>query len=152
MAYRFYPASHNKKVAPAPMPLVLNTKSLSAFPALGSGSSGSGSGSGSSGSGSASSASLPAPASGEKKIQMPVKLDYKKTAIMAPPSAVELEKMMAASSSDKAKVTPSSMIPTRCYDEFGEDYDGPDEWEMEREAEEFQLNAALPVGGRRGGF
>ena len=147
MAYRFYPASHNKKVAPAPMPLVLNTKSLSAFPALGSGSSGSGSGSGS------GSSSLPAPASGEKKVQMPVKLDYKKTAIMAPPSAVELEKMMAASNKAReAKVTPSSMIPTHCYDEFGEDYDGPDEWEMEREAEEFQLNAALPVGGRRGGF
>ena len=121
------------------MPLTLNTKSLSAFPALGSGSSG-------------SSGSLPAPASGEKKIQMPVKLDYKKTAIVAPPSAVELEKMASSGKARETKVTPSSMIPTHCYDEFGEDYDGPDEWEMEREAEEFQLNAALPVGGRRGGF
>ena len=129
------------------MPLTLNTKSLSAFPALGSGSPGS---PGSSGSG--SSGSLPAPASGEKKIQMPVKLDYKKTAIVAPPSAVELERMASSGKARETKVTPSSMIPTHCYDEFGEDYDGPDEWEMEREAEEFQLNAALPVGGRRGGF
>ena len=60
--------------------------------------------------------------------------------------------MAASGKAREPKVIPSSMVPTHCYDEFGEDYDGPDEWEMEREAEEFQLNAALPVGGRRGGF
>ena len=82
---------------------------------------------------------------------MPVKLDYKKSVIVTPPTLAEIEKM-AASSKAKEVVKPSSMIPTHCYDEFGEDYDGPDEWEMERAAEEHEVNASLPVGGRRGGF
>ena len=112
----------NKKIAPAAP--VMDTKSLAAFPALGKAT--------------------------NEKVQMPAKLDYKKTVIVTPPTLAEIEKMAATSKAREVK--PSSMIPTRCYDEFGEDYDGPDEWEMEREAEEFQLNAALPVGGRRGGF
>jgi hypothetical protein len=128
MAYRFM----NKKIAPAPV--AMDTKSLAAFPALGSGS-----------------GSLRPPTTGEKKVQMPVKLDYKKTVIVTPPTLTEIEKM-AASSKAKEVVKPSSTIPTHCYDEFGEDYDGPDEWEMERAAEEHEVNASLPVGGRRGGF
>lgn len=135
MAYRFM----NKKIAPAPA-AVMDTKSLTAFPTLGSGSA------------SGSSGSLPPPTTSEKKVQMPVKLDYKKTIIVTPPTMTEIEKMAASGKAREPKVIPSSMVPTHCYDEFGEDYDGPDEWEMEREAEEFQLNAALPVGGRRGGF
>ena len=83
---------------------------------------------------------------------MPVKLDYKKTIIVTPPTLTEIEKMAASGKAREPKVIPSSMVPTHCYDEFGEDYDGPDEWEMEREAQEHEVNASLPVGGRRGGF
>ena len=117
----------NKKPASSAAPAVMDTKSLSAFPALGAGK------------------------ATNEKVQMPVKLDYKKSVIVTPPTLAEIEKM-AASSKAKEVVKPSSMIPTHCYDEFGEDYDGPDEWEMERAAEEHEVNASLPVGGRRGGF
>jgi hypothetical protein len=117
---------HSKKIAPVVAPL--DTKSASAFPVLGSGSSGS---------------------SAVAGATAPKKLDFKKVAIASATLPVQAINKITA---EPIKVKPSSTVVTHCYDEFGEDYDGPDEWEMEREADEFQLNAALPVGGRRGGF
>jgi len=125
MAYRFYPMSQTKKVAPAPAKTkALDTGSMQAFPSLASGP---GPGSGSS----SSSSSGP-------------KLDFKKMVLLAPVAVQAIHKVEA----EKIKVKPSSSVVTHCYDEYGEDYDGPDEWEIDTH----EFNAGLPVGGRRGGF
>lgn len=127
MAYRF---SQMKKVVPVPAPL--DTKSDAAFPALGSGS-----GSGSSASGSGSGSAKPV-----------VAMDFKKVASVPAAPVQTINKIEPK----KIMIKPSSAVPTRCYDELGEDYDGPDEWEEEKARDEYEVNASLPVGGRRGGF
>ena len=127
MAYRFNPS---KKVAPAPAPApapALDTKSTTAFPAL--------------------------------KVTIVTatavrqKMDYKKMAA-APAAPVQAINKIAA---QPTKIKPSSTVVTHCYDEFGEDYDGPceaapDEYELQEAADAYEFNAHLPTGGRRGGF
>lgn len=134
MAYRF---SQMKKVVPVPAPL--DTKSDAAFPALGSGS-----GSGSSGSGSGSGSG----SSGSAKPVAKTAMDFKKIASVPAAPVQTINKIEPK----KIMIKPSSAVPTRCYDELGEDYDGPDEWEEEKARDEYEVNASLPVGGRRGGF
>jgi hypothetical protein len=115
---------HSKKVAPVVAPL--DTKSVSVFPALGPGSSGS------SGAGAGAGATAPK------------KMDFKKVAV-ASAGIQTINKITA----EPIKVKPSSTVVTHCYDEFGEDYDGPDE---ESGIDTSEFNAELPVGGRRGAW
>jgi hypothetical protein len=128
MAYRFTPFSSKKKVIVAPAPDITSTD---AFPTLRSGSCSRACGS-----------MIPITAT---------KLDFKKAAtVVAPtinkitPQAVKIKPATAAS------VSPSSKVVTHCYDEFGEDYNGPDE-EADEEVD-VEFNADLPVGGRRGAW
>ena len=117
---------HSKKVTPVVAPL--DTKSVSAFPVLGSGSSGS------AGAGAGAGAAAPK------------KLDFKKVAVASAALPVQTINKITA---EPIKVKPSSTVVTHCYDEFGEDYDGPDE---ESGIDTSEFNAELPVGGRRGAW
>lgn len=74
-----------------------------------------------------------------------VKLDYKKMVSKEPAKATDLKKVHAVIK----KILPSSNVVTHSYEDFGEDYDGPDEWELEEEQRRFEFNADLP-SGRRG--
>lgn len=123
--------SQTKKVFNAGAPVQsLDTRSIQAFPSLSSGP-GSSPGSG--------------PASGAKPV-VP-KLDFKKMATAAAAVVIPVQAIYKVEP-EKIKVKPSSSVVTHCYDEYGEDYDGPDEWEIDTH----EFNAGLPVGGRRGGF
>lgn len=124
MAYRFYPMSQTKKVVPAPAKAI-DTGSMQAFPSLASG-----------------------PGSGSSSVKPVVpKLDFKKMATAAAAVVIPVQAIYKVEP-EKIKVKPSSSVVTHCYDEYGEDYDGPDEWEIDTH----EFNAGLPVGGRRGGF
>ena len=130
MAYQF---SKFKKVASvAPVAPAIDTTSAKAFPMLGPGSSGS---SGSSGAGSST------------KTVEPKKLDFKKTVVAAASTPAPVQAIYREEVKHE-KVKPSSTVVSHCYDEFGEDYDGPDEDEIDVS----EFNANLPVGGRRGGW
>ena len=122
MAYRFTPIAsmHSKKATPVVAPL--DTKSISAFPAL-TGSAGAGAGA-----------------------IAPKKMDFKKVAVASAALPVQTINKITA---EPIKVKPSSTVVTHCYDEFGEDYDGPDE---EPGIDTSEFNAELPVGGRRGAW
>jgi len=77
------------------------------------------------------------------------KMDFKKVASAPPVVPVQTINKIAA---QPTKIKPSSAVVTHCYDEFGGDYDGPDEYEIQAEADAYEFNAHLPTGGRRGGF
>lgn len=76
------------------------------------------------------------------------KMDFKKVAA-APAAPVQAINKITA---QPIKIKPSSAVVTHCYDEFGEDYDGPDEYELQAAADAHEFNSHLPTGGRRGGF
>jgi hypothetical protein len=81
------------------------------------------------------------------------KMDYKKMA-SAPAAPVQAINKITA---PPIKIKPSSTVVTHCYDEFGEDYNGPceaapDEYELQAAADAYEFNPHLPTGGRRGGF
>ena len=65
------------------------------------------------------------------------KMDFKKVASTTSVAPVQAINKIAA---QPVKVKPSSTVVTHCYDEFGEDYDGPceaapDEYEIQAEAD-----------------
>jgi hypothetical protein len=109
---------HSKKATPVVAPL--DTKSVSAFPAL-------------------------TGSSGLAGATAPKKLDFKKVAVASAALPVQAINKIT----EPNKVKPSSTVVTHCYDEFGEDYDGPDE---ETGIDTSEFNANLPVGGRRGAW
>lgn len=117
-----YRFNPSKKVMPTPV--TLDTKSAADFPAL-----------------KATVISV-APGAGAK-------MDFKKVASTTSVAPVQAINKIAA---QPTKIKPSSKVVTHCYDEFGEDYDGPDEYEIQAEADAYEFNAHLPTGGRRGGF
>lgn len=118
-----YQFKQSKKVVPAPAPL--DTTSATAFPAL-----------------KATAVVVPVAQPGPK-------LDFKKVASAPPVVPVQAINKITT---QPIKIKPSSAVVTHCYDEFGEDYDGPDEYEMQADADAYEFNAHLPTGGRRGGF
>lgn len=124
MAYRFTPFSSKKKVVVAPAP---DTTSTTAFPTLGS-----------------------ARASTTPTVS---KLDFKKAATVAAPTINKItpQPVKIKTGTGTTGISPSSKVVSHCYDEFGEDYDGPDEVEEEVE-DDVEFNANLPVGGRRGAW
>jgi hypothetical protein len=76
------------------------------------------------------------------------KMDFKKVASTPAAPVQAINKI----TTQPIKIKPSSAVVTHCYDEFGEDYDGADEYEMQAAADAYEFNANLPTGGRRGGF
>lgn len=117
-----YRFTQSKKVAPVAP--VLDITSVTAFPALKA----------------TVVASTPGPAASQK-------MDFKKMAA-APAPVQAIHKI----TTQPVKVKPSSAVVTHCYDEFSEDYDGPDEYELQAAADAYEFNSHLPTGGRRGGF
>ena len=75
-------------------------------------------------------------------------MDFKKVASVPAAPVQAINKI----TTPPIKIKPSSTVVTHCYDEFGEDYDGPDEYELQAETDAHEFNAHLPTGGRRGGF
>jgi hypothetical protein len=122
-----YRFNPSKKVMPTPVPL--DIKSTTAFPAL--------------------KATVISVASGAGA---GAKMDFKKVATTPSAAPVQAINKIAA---QPTKIKPSSAVVTHCYDELGEDYDGPceaapDEYELQAEADAYEFNAHLPAGGRRG--
>jgi hypothetical protein len=117
-----YRFTQSKKVAPAAP--VLDTKSATDFPAL-------------------KTTVVVVSASGGSQ-----KMDFKKVASVPAAPVQAINKI----TTPPIKIKPSSTVVTHCYDEFGEDYDGPDEYELQAETDAHEFNAHLPTGGRRGGF
>jgi hypothetical protein len=137
MAYQFSKVKKFAPVSAIAVAAAIDTTSVKAFPMLGPGSSGS-SASGSSASGAGAASSKPVEAK---------KLDFKKTVVTAASMPAPVQTIYREEVRHE-KVKPSSTVVTHCYDEFGEDYDGPDEDEIDTS----EFNANLPVGGRRGGW
>lgn len=77
------------------------------------------------------------------------KMDFKKVASTSSAAPVQAINKITA---QPTKIKPSSAVVTHCYDELGEDYDAPDEYELQEAADAYEFNAHLPNGGRRGGF
>jgi len=134
MAYQFSKVKKFAPVSAIAVAAAIDTTSVKAFPMLGPGSSGSSGSSGSGASGAGAASTKPVEAK---------KLDFKKTVVAAASMPAPVQTIYR-----EEKVKPSSTVVTHCYDEFGEDYDGPDEDEIDTS----EFNANLPVGGRRGGW